>query len=230
MITEQQKLACKAIVSIFETGKAAGNPAACAILPDGAGISYGAHQATDASDSLDAILVEYLRRDGAMQSAAKEVLAVVQADVSTRYRSISSATPGVVHAVELLRKMGADPIMAEAQEAVFERLYWQPAQDQAEGMGLVEPLSWAICYDTAIHSGPGGIAKIRARFPELPPIRGGDERRWAAAYVTARRAWLASRGGIVAQTVYRMDAFSALIAAGNWALTTPFSVRGVRVD
>lgn len=229
MITPDQKKACKAIVSIFETGKAAGNPAACTILPDGAGISYGAHQATDASDSLDAILVEYLRRGGAMSAEAKEVLALVQADVSTRYRSISGATPGVVRAVELLRKMGADPIMAEAQEAVFERLYWQPAQDQAEAMGLVEPLSYAICYDTSIHSGPGGIAKIRARFPELPPIRGGDERVWAAAYVAARRAWLAGMGGIVSKTVYRMDAFSALIAAGNWALTPPFTVRGVTV-
>ena len=227
MITAEQKRACKAIVSIFETGKAAGNPAACTILPDGAGISYGAHQATDAADSLDAILVAYLRLGGAMQAEAREVLALVQADISTRYRSISSASPGVVRAVDLLRKMGADPVMAQAQEEVFERLYWQPAQDQAEGMGLIEPLSWAICYDTAIHSGPGGIAKIRARFAALPPIRGGDERVWAKAYVEARRAWLASRGGIVASTVYRMDAFLALMAAGRWDLALPLTVRGV---
>lgn len=229
MITPAQKAACKAIVSIFETGKAAGNPAACTILPDGAGISYGAHQATDASGSLDTILVEYLRQGGAMQSEAREVLALVQANVSTQYRSISSATPGVVRAVDLLRRMGADPVMAAAQEAVFDRLYWQPAQDQAEGMGLVEPLSWAVCYDTAIHSGPGGIAKIRVRFPEAPPIRGGDERKWTAAYVAARRAWLVSRGGIVASTAYRMGAFLSLIAAGQWDLATPFTVCGVEV-
>jgi len=230
MITPEQKRVAKSIVSIFETGKAAGNPAACTILPDGAGISYGAHQATDASDSLDAILVEYLRRGGAMQAEAREVLALVQADLSTRYRSISGAAPGVVRAVELLRKMGADPVMAAAQEDVFERLYWQPAQDQAEGMGLVEPLSWAVIYDTCIHSGPGGIAKIRARFAALPPIRGGDERTWARAYVEARRAWLVSRGGIVAQTVYRMDAFSALMAAGRWDLAVPLTVRGVVIQ
>lgn len=229
MITEQQKRACQAIVSIFETGRAAGNPAACTILPDGAGISYGAHQATDASGSLDAILVEYLRRGGAMQAEAREVLALVQANISTQYRSISSATPGVVRAVDLLRRMGADPVMVAAQAEVFDRLYWQPAQDQAEGMELVEPLSWAVCYDSTIHSGPGGIARIRARFPQVPPIRGGDERRWTAAYVRARRAWLVSRVGIVAQTVYRMDAFLALIEAGRWDLATPFRVCGVEV-
>lgn len=229
MITPEQKRACKAIVSIFETGKAQGNPSACTILPDGAGISYGLHQATDASGSLDTILVEYIRRGGSMRAEAWDVLMIVQANVSTQYRSISAASPGVVRAVDMLRQMGADPIMAEAQEAVFDRLYWQPAQDQAEAMGLVEPLSWAVCYDTAIHSGPSGIARIRARFPEVPPIRGGDERKWTAAYVRARRSWLTSRVGIVAQTVYRMDAFLSLIEAGRWDLTPPFRVCGVEL-
>ena len=50
------------------------------------------------------------------------------------------------------------------------------------------------------------------------------------AYVAARKAWLLSnKNPIVQKTIYRMEAFENLIAAGNWALTLPFTVRGVRV-
>jgi chitosanase len=229
MITAEQKAAAKSIVSIFETGKAAGDYGAATILPDGAGISYGAHQATDRADSLDAILMAYLDRGGQRAADVREVLALVQADATTGFRSVAAASPAAQRAVSILRALGTDPVMQAAQEAVFERDYWQPAERQCIEMGLVLPLSWALVYDTCIHSGPGGVARIRALFSALPPARGGDERTWAAAYVAARRAWLASRGGIVAQTVYRMDSFHALIGAGNWGLVTPFTVRGVRV-
>lgn len=229
MITPDQKRICKAIVSVFETGKAAPDYTACTILSDGAGISYGAHQATDRADSLDAILIRALDLGIGRAEEVRRVLALLQADATARYSSVASAPAEVRQAVALLRELGSDPIMQRAQEEVFEAGYWLPAQRQAEEMRLIHPLCWAIVYDTCIHSGPGGVARIRARFPEVPPVRGGDERAWAAAYVRARRAWLASRGGIVAATVYRMDAFLSLIGAGNWALTPPFRARGVVV-
>lgn len=229
MITFEQKRLCKAIVSVFETGKAVPDYTACTILSDGAGISYGAHQATDRADSLDAILIRALDLGIGRADEVRRVLALLQADATTRYTSIATAPAEIQQAGALLRALGADPVMQRAQEEVFEAGYWIPAQRQAEEMGLVLPLSWAVVYDTCIHSGPGGVASIRARFPELPPARGGSEQAWVSAYVRARRAWLASRGGIVAATVYRMDAFLALIAAGNWSLTPPFKVRGVVV-
>lgn len=223
----EEKRIIQVIISVFETGKADGDPTACTILPDGAGISYGLHQATDRADSLDRIVLLYLDSGGRAEAA--EVLKLLQADASTRYSSLRGAPADVQRAVSLLRDLGRDPVMVEAQRSVFDSEYWDPAMKMAAEMGLKTALARAIVYDTCIHSGPGGVARIRARFPELPPARGGDEHRWAAAYVAARRAWLAGMGGIVSKTVYRMDAFSALIAAGNWALTPPFTVRGVTV-
>ena len=231
MTTAEQKSAAKSIVSIFETSTAFGDYSAAAILSDGAGISYGAHQATDGSDSLDAILLRYIDTGGRRAADVRPILAIVQADKSTSYMSTASAPPEVRQAVATLRSLGTDPVMQAAQEHVFETSYWAPAERQCIEMGLVLPLSYAIVYDTCIHSGPGGVAKIRARFSEVPPVRGGDEKVWAAAYVKARRSWLAgSSNPLVQKTVYRMDAFSALIGEGRWMLETPFRVRGVTVD
>ncbi len=229
MITEQQRRAAQAIVSIFETGKAQGDPGAVAVLPDGAGISYGIHQATDGADSLDAILIRALELGVGRAAELRELLRHLQADESARYSSLKGAPAWLVEGAALLRALGSDPVMQRAQQEVFEALYWAPAARQCVEMGLILPLSWAIVYDTCIHSGPAGVGRIRARFAELPPSRGGDERAWAIAYVRARRSWLLSRGGIVASTTYRMDAFSALMVAENWTLATPFSVRGVTV-
>ena len=55
-ITVEDARRIKSIVSVFETGKAEGDPAAVVVLPDGAGISYGLHQATDRAGSLDEIV------------------------------------------------------------------------------------------------------------------------------------------------------------------------------
>lgn len=227
MITPEQKRTCKRIVGVFETGRPDPDYGACTILRDGAGISYGAHQATDGADSLDAILLRALDLGISRADEVRVALSLMQADASTRYSSISAAPAEIRQAVTLLRALGSDPVMQRAQEEVFEANYWIPAQRQAEEMGLRTPLAWAVVYDTCIHSGPGGVARVRARFPELPPARGGAEAAWISAYVRARRAWLAAQGGIVAGTVYRMDAFLSLIAAGAWDLVLPVTVRGV---
>jgi hypothetical protein len=56
------------------------------------------------------------------------------------------------------------------------------------------------------------------------------EDRWVASYVDTRRRWLASRGGALAKTTYRMDAFRDLISQEKWELELPLMVRGVRID
>lgn len=232
MITPQQKEKCQAIISVFETGKADGDPSAVAVLSDGAGISYGRHQATDGSDSLDAIVLRAIELGHPLSAELKHLLTKLQSDGSTAYRSMPNEKLGgwLWDAVKLLRECGNHPVMLQAQNEVFDSMYWAPCAAQCVQMGLIYPLSWAVVYDSCIHSGPGGVARIRARFAEMPPSRGGDEKAWVSAYVRERRAWLTGRGGVVAKTVYRMDAFLALIRDENWDLLTPFRVRGVVIN
>lgn len=214
------------IVSVFETGVPLGDPARVALLEDGAGISYGLHQATDASGSLDAVLLEYDQLGGAYAPALRNWWPWLAED-GTRTEDPKRPSPRCRELLELLRVAGTDPVMRDAQERVFARLYWVPAMAQADELRLVEPLSRVALYDLAIQSGLGRLAKLRLAFPELPPSRGGSERPWLLALLRARRAFLrGSAVGVVRRSVYRVDALEALANAGQWALAPPFTVRG----
>src|SRR5688500_6446296 len=65
-------LKAMAIVNIFETGKPFGDFAACVVLNDGAGISYGINQFTHRSGSLADVVERYLELDGALGSVVFE--------------------------------------------------------------------------------------------------------------------------------------------------------------
>ena len=207
MITEEQKKAIDCIISIFETGKipSLASYSTCTILKDGAGISYGKHQSTDKSGSLDRIVQKYIADGGSKSAELKPFLDELAANATAALNPVSPPT-WAVGLMTLLKEAGADPKMQAAQDYVFNEGYWFPAQKAGKDMGLTLPLSYCILYDTAIHSGPGGIQKIRALFPEGPPAKGGDEKAWCYAYIKARRGWLqGSSNPLVQKTIYRMD-------------------------
>lgn len=230
-ITNEQKKAIDAILSVFETGKVP-TPAAyqtCTILRDGAGISYGKHQATDNAGSLDKIVAKYIAAGGKHAEALKPYVPKLTANDTAKLNP--AAPPDWARAlVSLLKEAGTDPVMQKAQDDVFDENYWSPAVTHAKAIGLTTALGYAVVYDTCIHSGPGRVATHRAAFPQKSPANGGDEKEWVKAYVGARKAWLAgSSNALVQRTVYRMETFEGLMASGNWSLATPFTVRGVKI-
>lgn len=220
-----------AIVSIHETGKIPSDAAysTVTVLKDGAGISYGKHQATDKSGSLDAVVMAYADHGGLLAPKLIPYLDELEKNLTTTLdaKNLPAWTKGLM---TLLAEAGADPIMRKAQDEVFDRLYWKPSTDRCADMKLVLPLSYLAIYDTAIHSGPGRIDTLRKVFPEVPPSRGGDERKWTTAFIRARRAWLASHSNpLVRTTVYRCDGMLDLINNGNWQLTTPLKYKGITI-
>lgn len=230
-VTPEQKRVIDSVLSIFETGRVP-TPAAyatCAILSDGAGISYGKHQSTDRGGTLDKIVDLYIQKGGKQAEELKQFVPKLALNESAKVdpKNIPSWAK---YLMGVLKAAGADPVMQECQDIIFDSNYWVPAAGHAASLGLTTALGHLVIYDTCIHSGPGGVAIIRARFPELPPAKGGDEKAWVQAYVNARRAWLASNSNpIVQKTVYRMDAFSEIIRSGNWDLHVPLTVRGVKI-
>lgn len=215
----------KSIVNVFETGRAEGDYGAVALLDDGAGISYGRSQATDGGGNLDRIVWRYLDLGGRFGEQLRPFLEILGSDASTRVDP-DDPPAWVTEVMDLLAAAGReDPLMQQAQDEVFDQRYWVPAERWATEMQLVLPLSWAVVYDTVIHSGPGGVWWIRRLFPDLPPSRGGTEKSWTRAYVRARYAWLAGHERLaVRRTVYRMSAFLSLIAEPNWDLEPPVTI------
>ena len=230
--TPDQKRAIDCVLAVFETGRVptSASYATCTILADGAGISYGKHQCTDKAGSLDLVVKEYVKKAGRHAKELEACLPLLTSNASTKVPPKGPWGPEVTGLVNLLKTAGADPIMHQAQDEVFDANYFLPALNHAKDIGLTTALGLLVIYDTCIHSGPGRVSTHRAAFPEKSPKNGGDEKAWIKAYLNARRAWLAaSSNALVQKTVYRQDAILELIKADNWDLKFPFTVRGVKV-
>jgi chitosanase len=227
MLTPAQRASIDACVSINETGKLPSQAAyaTVAILPDGAGISYGKHQATDQSGSLDAIVARYAALGGALALELAPYVDRLRANATTT-APVTGAQQWVVDLMDLLHRAGADPVMQRAQDEVFDVRYWRPAAERCAAMGLVTPLAHLVVYDTCIHSGPSRVESLRKTFAARPPASGGVERVWVIDFLTARRKFLAGHSNpVVRKTVDRVDALRKLCDANQWELQTPFVYR-----
>lgn len=231
-ISDSQKKVIDSVLSIFETGRAP-TPSAystCAILTDGAGISYGKHQSTDRSGSLDKIVDLYIAKGGKHGDVLKQFVPKLALNETAKLDPKNVPT-WAKYLMGVLKEAGKDPVMQAAQDEVFDANYWVPAMGHVQKIGLQTGLGALVVYDTCIHSGSGGVAIIRARFAEAAPCNGGDEKAWVLAYIKARREWLAAnKNPLVQRTVYRMDAFNEIARSGNWELVTPLTVRGVKIS
>jgi chitosanase len=230
-VTKEQKYVIDSVLSIFETGRIPSKESyqTCTILSDGAGISYGKHQATDRAGSLDKIVQLYVDKRGALSS---ELQPYMQRLAQNETAKVDPKKPPMwaQKLIEILKRAGAEPLMQECQDEVFDSGYWIPAMGHFQNIGLKTALGALVVYDTCIHSGPGGVANIRVLFPEAAPSRGGDEKKWVAAYIEARRGWLSrNRNPLVQKTVYRMDALKDIVESKNWDLAIPLKVRGVTI-
>lgn len=249
-MTESQKVMIWNILSVFETGKVEGDYGSCSVLADGAGISYGKHQATDKSGSVDAIVLRYLDLGGARSSVLRPLLPLLEEDVTTKLptgknpdevASKPSTLPkatfdNAIFLMRTLASLGTDLAMKVAQDQVFAERYWNPCRSQCQAMGLQLPLSWCAVYDTCIQSGPAAVSRMRRMFPASPPSSGGEEKRWATEYLQARKRWIESftdaspsKQSLVRSTSYRANSLLALVSAGNWMLNAPVQIERPKV-
>lgn len=212
------RAAAATIIRCFEAGRPLGGYATVTdVKSDPGGVSYGWFQAADAGGALDQVVQVYMDVKGSLATEFEPFLDLL-ADPRLPLRGNSSF-------LRLLRRAAEDPKMRRAQDFVFESRYGAPAAEYAARvLGLRTALGYAIVLDSFVHSGTVP-SSIRARFPEVPPSKGGDESAWLSAYVEARRAWLAAKVGILARTTYRMDTFRTLLRERNFGLVTPFKVK-----
>ena len=218
-LTFLQKRAAQAIINIFETGTPGGDYAMVTLLPGDSGhLTYGRAQTTLGSGNLHLLIKAYC-------DAADASLADQLAPFLDRLQSIDLSLDHDFEFRSLLAHAGTDPVMQEVQDAFFDRLYWTPAEVAARNLGLGDPLALAVVYDSKVH---GSWVRIRDRVIERHGRPGSvGQRGWIHRYISARRSWLAGHSNrLLQRTVYRMDAFSTLMDAGNWPLSLPFSVRG----
>lgn len=219
MPNELQKKTAQAIVNIFETGRALGDYGQVTLLVGDTGhLTYGRSQTTLASGNLFLLIKAYV---GAASSAFAGALAPYLARLAAPDLSLDHDTAFRA----LLREAGGDPVMRDAQDAFFERVYWAPAAARTTQLGLATPLAHAAIYDSQVHGSlQSMIERTQKRHGSVAKL---GERAWIGAYVGERGDWLAGHSNpLLRKTVYRMDALKALIGANQWDLPLPLSVRG----
>ena len=212
------------ILNVFETGKKEGDPSNVTIFKDGLKslradrkqLSYGKKQTTE-SYGLRGLIQLYCNMKGAKYASYfKQKLSIIG-----RVSLVDNET-----FIDMLKKAGTDPVMSKAQELFFENEYGQRAKAFFLKNEFTLPLSYAVIFDSIIHSGQIRD-DIRNMFSEVPPSKGGDEREWVYQYVLNRKKWLKSKGIPLSNTVYRMTAFEDAISKDNWDLSKPFNANGI---
>jgi hypothetical protein len=217
--TNRQRAAARSIVSIFETGKAVGNYSALVVLRDGAGISYGTHQATHGSGTLYKIAKLYCKISRDPEALALQAYLPLLAKTGKNAPSVIKAGQDA-KLKEILKAAGKRPQMRYAQERIFELYYMEPAEQFCNEHGFETAMALAIVFDS----------KIQGAFQIIEPrVRGHlkDEKTWCKAYCQARMKWMQTTkvNPVLKNTVYRPKGFLALIAKDNWELEVPFTAR-----
>ncbi len=222
MISELQKKVAQAIVNILESGRPLGDYGCVTVLSGDTGhLTYGRSQTSLGSGNLALLLHAYCEAQGAFSESLSPYLPAFD----RRDERLDSND----QVKSLLRQAGDDPVMHRVQDDFFDRVYWAPALKSADYIGVAEPLSVAVVYDSRVH---GSYQYIRDMTnTQHGDVRSIGEEPWIRAYVGVRRNWLATnQNSLLQKTVYRMDAFTGLMDAGKWELPLPLTVRNVVIS
>lgn len=212
-------LTAKAIVEIFENGKiAAANYSSVVYYPnDLGGLTYGKYQLTLNSGNLYLCLKDYIFDENEYTDELIPYLCrVKQKDKSLNTDKVFK---------ELLVLVGHDTSMQLCQDRFFDRIFWQPSSNFAKTNNFVNPLSYAVIFDSNIH---GSFKRIADQTSNLVSIQ--NEKDWISTYVDLRYTWLKNHNNsLLRRTVYRMEVFKDLIEKDLWQLTLPLNIRGVNL-
>jgi chitosanase len=212
------------VLNVAETGHPDGKPHAVYVYADGKnsrkqvtlGVGF-----TEDGGNLEKVLRRYIAKKGALAD-----------QLSTHLSRIGKGTLAADKTFHQVLKLAGerDPLMAEAQAEEFSKAYLEPAFNWFTRNGFTLPLSFLVIADSYLHSGQIRQA-LRNKFPEVPPIKGGNEKAWVRSYVEVRHSWLANHSNkILRNTVYRTQCFQNEIDRENWMLNRlPIHMHGVAV-
>ena len=207
-----------AIVNVFETGRVRGDYGGIAIMKGDTGhLSYGRSQASLGSGSLFDLLAEYCAQPTAQYRG--ELLPYL-----SRFQSRDFSLDTDQNVRQLLKKASDDVVMRQTQDRFFSNRFLTPALQASQRLGISQPLGQAVVYDSHIQ---GGWGRLQPKVGAITAAR--DEQSWIKTYIDVRRNWLLSLNPPLPATVYRMQSFADLIAAGNWFLKLPLVVHGMTI-
>ena len=173
-------------------------------------------------------LMEYYDKIAPGNTLSKYLPAVRRADGTSSQRDLGKAFE------HDWKSAGKDSKFREAQDHERDRVYFNPAVDQAQHDGL-RTLGQFIYYDAIVMHGPGddptsfGGIRSTAMKKAMPPVKGGDEAVFLNVFLDARKAAMLTEQGHTDTT--RVDTMQrTFLQEGNLDLNPPlrFKVYGDR--
>lgn len=131
----------------------------------------------------------------------------------------------------LIHESCADSIMIEAQDEIYDEIYYKNGEVWAAQHGFKLPLSLLVIQDSMLQSG-SILQFLRDRFSAKVPSDSGDEKTWITDYVIARDNWLLNHSRVILRgTVYRTHFLKKQIDLNNWDLKSfPIYPNGVKIE
>lgn len=203
-----------ATICVFENSSPAPKFGSVTVLPDGPGkiqqVTYGYHQGTDASNTLDKIVEAYVADPAAQYGGVLAgYLGLLRMNTAMSIQKLAGDHSFKTY----LARAGDDPVMHRAQVGVFRKHYSDPAQAILEGSGWVSALAFTTILDGLTH---GSFNLIRDKVVGID-----GEQEWITHYLLAREAWLKAH---YPTTACRPQSLLQLAHAGNWDMLTPFTL------
>ena len=199
-------------------------------------ISYGQHQATLASGTLEIILKRYCDScDSKTAKALKKFLSRVAAKDASLKKDQKF--------LDLLRAAGAEEAMIDAQDSVFIEKYWLPAVAKAAAENVKSPLGLAIFYDTLVQGGlDNTIERVRKKLGNVSVA----EQKYLKTFLECRRerlleiaekqlkstnATTRTNGKMLKNSAKtRIGALMNLVEANNLELLGKFDINGKMIE
>lgn len=239
-LSEHQYKAVMAITSCFEGDDPVGRYDLIAVLDDGAGISYGKHQATENGGALHRVISRYVELAGRYADDLRPYLDQLY-DGEDNSRKFALTNNGAFRQL-ITDAAQNDILMRQAQDAVFGRDYYLPAIDLCGAWLITLPLGVAMAYEQAIQYGPVAQRALWESWemgfdpnsyypqdtiidPSLPIEVQNQMRTIHHINARMREQRASSRKAAVRKTVYRNDTLFGLMQGNNWLLRPPFEVR-----
>lgn len=204
------------IVNCIETGTSFFDYSQITILPDGPNrirqltLSVGF---TQSSTNLEKVIRLYLDKKGKYSNRFTPYLKRISTDFGlVNDKNFIDA---------LVTSSKNDQLMRDAQDEIFDQVYFGPALKWCEKEGIKTPLGILVVYDSMLQSGQI-FTFLRNKFVEKTPAHGGDEKKWISSYVNVRNNWLSNHSNkAVRNSAYRTRTYIKLIEANNWDLKGP---------
>lgn len=189
-------------------------------IGDGRGITFGCIGFTTGTYDGNMLIKHYTKLNP-NNTLAKYIPALDKIDKESHPNGLNGNTKGLENFIKDV-KACTDPLFKQAQIDLLNELYWNPALNLANSIGVKNQLTLAFIYDMCVNHGEDGarslVNKAKSKVGGTPKD-GVNENTFLSALFDYRTTYIQQdwAGG-----VDRVNGFRKLLNANNLNLTPPF--------